>query len=165
MAPSHYLNQCWDIVSWSPRNKLQWNFNRNSNIFTVKNTFENVVCQMSAILSRLNVLTIKWRVECSLCSCPCRCPYHLLPWSTTTATTSATAPASPRAGPATENSHQPSLSRPPSPGRTAASPAAYPQLDAPQLSATTATAGIQGVLACTANLIDAVWPLNPYWSE
>ena len=30
------------------------------NIFTVKNTFENVICQMSAILSRLNVLTVKW---------------------------------------------------------------------------------------------------------
>ena len=27
-APSHYLNQCWNIVNWTLRNKLQWNFNR-----------------------------------------------------------------------------------------------------------------------------------------
>ena len=57
--------------------------------------------------------------------------------TTTTATNSAadpaTAPASPGAGPATENSHQPSLPQPPSPGRTAASPADYPQLDAPAI--------------------------------
>ena len=24
-APSHYLNQCWDIVNWTLGNKLQWN--------------------------------------------------------------------------------------------------------------------------------------------
>ena len=33
-------------------NKFQWNFYRNSNIFIEENTFENVVCEMSAILSR-----------------------------------------------------------------------------------------------------------------
>ena len=27
----HYLNQCWNIVNWTLRNKLQWNNNRNSN--------------------------------------------------------------------------------------------------------------------------------------
>ena len=26
-APSHYLNQCWNIVNWTFRNKLQWNSN------------------------------------------------------------------------------------------------------------------------------------------
>ena len=29
-APSHYLNQCWNIVNCTHGNKLQWNFNRNS---------------------------------------------------------------------------------------------------------------------------------------
>ena len=24
--PSHYLNQCWNIVNWTLGNKLQWNF-------------------------------------------------------------------------------------------------------------------------------------------
>ena len=51
-APSHYLNQCWNIVNWIPRNKLQWNFDRNSYIFHQENPFENVVWKMAAILSR-----------------------------------------------------------------------------------------------------------------
>ena len=34
------------------RNKLKWNFNRNSNIFIQENALENVVCEMAFILSR-----------------------------------------------------------------------------------------------------------------
>ena len=44
--------QCWDIAKWTLRNKLQWNFNRYSNIFIQENAFENVVCEMASILSR-----------------------------------------------------------------------------------------------------------------
>ena len=33
-------------------NKLQWNWNRNSNIFIQEFAFENVVCKMTSILSR-----------------------------------------------------------------------------------------------------------------
>ena len=33
-------------------NKLQWNFNRNSNIFIQENALQNVVCEMASILSR-----------------------------------------------------------------------------------------------------------------
>ena len=44
--------QCWNIVNWTLGNKLQWNFNRKSNIFIEENTFENVVCEMASILSR-----------------------------------------------------------------------------------------------------------------
>ena len=60
-APSHYLNQCWNIVNLTLRNKLQWKFNRYSYIFNQKNAFENVVWKMAAILSRpqcVKVLTI-----------------------------------------------------------------------------------------------------------
>ena len=46
------LNQCWNIVNWTLGNKLQWNFNRNSNIFIEENAFENVVCEMLSISSR-----------------------------------------------------------------------------------------------------------------
>ena len=35
------------------RNKLQWNFNRNSNIFIQENARENIICEMASILSRL----------------------------------------------------------------------------------------------------------------
>ena len=45
-------NQCWNIVNWTLRNKLQWNFNRNSIIFIQENALQNVVCEMASILSR-----------------------------------------------------------------------------------------------------------------
>ena len=48
---SHYLNQCWDIVNWTLRNMLQWNFNQNIKLFIHKNTTENVFSEMAAILS------------------------------------------------------------------------------------------------------------------
>ena len=41
-----------NIVNWILGNKLQWNSDRNSNIFIQENTFESVVCEMAAILSR-----------------------------------------------------------------------------------------------------------------
>ena len=50
-APSYYLNQCWNFVDWTLENKLQWNLNRNSNIFVPENAFETVVCEMVVILS------------------------------------------------------------------------------------------------------------------
>ena len=56
-APSHYLNQCWNIVNWTLGNKLRENFNRNSNIFIQENAFENVVCEMASICLGLNELT------------------------------------------------------------------------------------------------------------
>ena len=51
-VPSHYLNQCWNIVNWDPGNKLQWNINQNSWIFIQENPSQNVVWKMAAILSR-----------------------------------------------------------------------------------------------------------------
>ena len=51
-SPSHYLNQCWNIVNWTPRKKLHWNDNRNSYIFIQENPLENVVWKMAAFLSR-----------------------------------------------------------------------------------------------------------------
>ena len=37
---------------WNLRNKLQWNFRRNSYIFIQENAFENIACETAAILSR-----------------------------------------------------------------------------------------------------------------
>ena len=50
-APSHYLDQCCLIVNGKHKSKLQWNLICNSNNFIEENMFENVVCQMVAILS------------------------------------------------------------------------------------------------------------------
>ena len=57
-APSHYLNQCWNIVNKTLRNKLQWIFSRNYNISIQENVFESVVCEKAAILSRPQ--WVKW---------------------------------------------------------------------------------------------------------
>ena len=51
-APNHYLNQCCLIVNWTLRNKFQWNFNKNSEVFIHENSLENVICKMVNILSR-----------------------------------------------------------------------------------------------------------------
>ena len=50
--PSPYLKQCWVIVNWTFRNKLQWNLNQNTKLFFHENACENIVCEMAAILSR-----------------------------------------------------------------------------------------------------------------
>ena len=36
----NYLNQSWNIVNWTLRNKLLWKLNRNANIFSEENAFE-----------------------------------------------------------------------------------------------------------------------------
>ena len=59
-APSHYLNQCWNIVNKTPRNTLQWNFKRNLYIFILENSFKSVVWKMAAILSRPQCVNIIW---------------------------------------------------------------------------------------------------------
>ena len=56
-VPKHYLNQCWHIITWTLGNKLQWNLNRNSNVFIQENPFENVICQGVVNFPSLNVLT------------------------------------------------------------------------------------------------------------
>ena len=55
-------NQYWNIVNWTLRNKLQWNFNRNSNMLIQENAHKNVVCEMMSILSRSQC--VKWRGSC-----------------------------------------------------------------------------------------------------
>ena len=73
MAPSHYLNQCWNIINWTLRSKFQWILNHNSYIFiqdgrnkmaaifqmTFLNVFKNVIWEMAAILSRPQYVKIK----------------------------------------------------------------------------------------------------------
>ena len=75
-APSHYLNQCWNIVNWTLRNKLQWIFNRNSYIFIHENAFENVVCEMAAILSRPQCVNLCSSLRLNPCN-----PVKILPQS------------------------------------------------------------------------------------
>ena len=55
---SYYQNQSWRIVNWILRNKLQWNSNQNTKLFFQENAFENVVCEIAAILSRGDELNL-----------------------------------------------------------------------------------------------------------
>ena len=52
MGPYHYLKQCWVIINWTLRNKLQRKFNQNTTLFIHENASENIICEMVAILSR-----------------------------------------------------------------------------------------------------------------
>ena len=78
-APSHHLNQCWNIVNLTLNNKLQWNFKQNSHIFIQENAFVNVVLETVAILSRPECVTdsleqfcILWQVMLfNALSCTC----------------------------------------------------------------------------------------------
>ena len=71
-----YLNQCWNIVNWTLMNKLQWNSDRNSNIFIQENTFENVICEMASIISQCVNTVLCFVVVYSLVpgqTCYCNC--------------------------------------------------------------------------------------------
>ena len=52
MVPRHYMNQCWNIVHLTLRNKLQWNRMRNSNISFQWIVLWNLVCKAAVILRR-----------------------------------------------------------------------------------------------------------------
>ena len=54
LLPVRYQTITWTnadfFVNWTYRNKLQWNSNQNTTLFINENAFENVVCEMAAIL-------------------------------------------------------------------------------------------------------------------
>ena len=58
---------CWNIINWTFRNKLQWNFTRSSNIIIEKNTFEYIICENVAILSRPQYVNIVGVTQNSTC--------------------------------------------------------------------------------------------------
>ena len=41
------MTQCWLVFSWTLKDKLKWNSNRNLNIVIKKNVIEIVVCKMA----------------------------------------------------------------------------------------------------------------------
>ena len=52
---SDYLNQCWNIVDWTLRKKLQSNINQNLNILIQENAVENVICEWQPFCLGINV--------------------------------------------------------------------------------------------------------------
>ena len=61
----HYLNQCWLIINWTLRNKLQWNSNQNTKYF-----INDMHLKMSSSKwqpQSFNISTYsRWSVVCSL---------------------------------------------------------------------------------------------------
>ena len=57
--PSHFLNQCWVIANWTLRNRLQWNFSRNTKFFMNEYATENITCKTAAICPGGDELTWK----------------------------------------------------------------------------------------------------------
>ena len=51
VGPSHYLDQSWNIVNSNLWNRFQWILKLNSYIFIKENAYENVFCEIAAILS------------------------------------------------------------------------------------------------------------------
>ena len=86
-APSCYLNQCWNIVSWTLGNKLQWIFHQNWYIFIQENPFEYVVWKMAAILSRLQCVNyISIVVLPEITGIESSCNNHLNSWGLSSTT-------------------------------------------------------------------------------
>ena len=52
---SHCLSQWWLISNWTVRNKIQWDLNQNSMVFSQVNAFQKVVCKIPAIFAHLIV--------------------------------------------------------------------------------------------------------------
>ena len=53
LASNRHQAISWtNVNNWTLRDKIQWNSNQNTQIFVHGNAFENVVCEMAAILSR-----------------------------------------------------------------------------------------------------------------
>ena len=49
--------QCWVIVNWIPRNKLQWNFDQNTKLLIHENACENIVYEMAPCCPEGNELS------------------------------------------------------------------------------------------------------------
>ena len=57
-APSHYLNQCWNIDNWTIGNKLKWNLDQNLYMFNEENAIEIVVRKWVPFCLSLKVSSI-----------------------------------------------------------------------------------------------------------
>ena len=69
-APSHHLNQCWNIVvsTLLKKKKNLWNLNQNMSIFVLDNLFRNVVRNVSKTVAILSLpQCISWSQHLLLC--------------------------------------------------------------------------------------------------
>ena len=91
-VPSHCLNQLLPIVNWIPWNKFQCKLKQNITIFSIQNTFQNIVGKMSAILFMPGCVRCFTHSKILICSLSykrphymsgnftCCATYHIKPW-------------------------------------------------------------------------------------
>ena len=60
LVSSHSLNQCWLIVNWTHRNKIQWTFDPNTNIFFEEKGFKMLLTKCEPFWSDLGLLTLEY---------------------------------------------------------------------------------------------------------
>ena len=84
VSPSHYLNQWWIMVNWTPMNKtsVNWNLDQNIKLFVHEKALKDVVCKMVAILSRRRWVNIcmccaSWDFNSLWSVSHCECPSSL----------------------------------------------------------------------------------------
>ena len=66
-------DQCWYIVEWTIRNKLQWNLSQNTLIFIEENAFKSVDCKMSPWLCWMKVVRISSSFKLTIYIRHCLC--------------------------------------------------------------------------------------------
>ena len=62
---AYCINNCWVIANRTLRNKVQWSLNQNAKLFIHGNAYENIVCEMAAILSRRRWVKVRYSLKVS----------------------------------------------------------------------------------------------------
>ena len=62
---AYCINNCWVIANRTLRNKVQWSLNQNAKLFIHGNAYENIVCEMAAILSRKRWVKVRYSLKVS----------------------------------------------------------------------------------------------------
>ena len=78
--PSHYLNQWCIIVSWTLRNKPQWNLNQNSHVFIQEMHLKNVVWKLAAIFASASTYARRQVISYVTKASACKHTFHTHHW-------------------------------------------------------------------------------------
>ena len=77
-VPSHYLNQCWLIVNWTPENSFHWNINQSKTNSIQENVLEDVVWKTAVILFLPQRVKSLWYNLCHPLRLKLSSPHHVL---------------------------------------------------------------------------------------
>ena len=76
--PSHYLNQCWNVVICTLGNKFQWNLNQNLYIFINKANLRDLIAATGLVISNwIQIVNFSAHVTVKFDGWPCKTIGHL----------------------------------------------------------------------------------------